>query len=149
VGPIGGAFDLDGIHIWNGNQSYDLAHIQRGVNEFVLSVSIDGGASYTNVSTYNLAISPYPPAAANSAQTFDLTGRNGITYVFVLANGLNAGREVAVVSWSGNTITVAEDIESDVTWDGDYEVRTPTPAETEWIDTAPPAAKAFYRVGRR
>lgn len=30
-----------------------------------------------------------------------------------------------------------------------YKLRTLPPTETEWIDTAAPAGKAFYRVGRK
>lgn len=264
---LGGAFDLAGIHIWNGNQGrVGQDNTGRGVNEFVLSVSSDG-TSYTTVGTYNLTRSPFVNNNVGpvSAQNFDLTGHNGVThvrirvnsvhdlannpyanlsevmftanivpgvfylsrfvvaggkvtlafpsepgqvfdvyrsvdlasgfdtplvagipaaaatvpaagvidvwgggftlgdtlknfdtaltsgltYVFVPTNGVNSGREIAVVSWSGNTITLAENLETDLTWNGGYQVRTPAPTETEWIDTAPPAGKAFYKVGRR
>jgi len=263
---LGGTFDLLGIHIWNGNQTFDLAHIRRGVNEFQLSVSTDGGTSYTNLGNYKLTVSTLP-AQPVSAQNFDLTGQNNVThvkirvlsthnspsgggdyaalsevmftavqvpeilqlnrveveddrvtlafpsqpgqvfdiyrsldleagfespllanlpaaggtvavegiindftggltlgdsevdfsniltagtsYVFIPADGLNSGREVAVVSWKGNTVTVAEDIESDITWTGGYRIQTPAKTETEWVDTDPPAGKAFYKVSRR
>lgn len=73
----------------------------------------------------------------------------GKKYVFVPSNGLSLGREIAVVSWSGNAVTLAQDISADLTWNGDYKLRTLPPTETEWIDTAPPAGRAFYRVGRK
>jgi hypothetical protein len=261
-----GSFDLLGIHIWNGNQPVDLAHIRRGVNEFELSVSTNGGSSYSSLGTRRLSVSTLP-AQAVSAQNFDLTGQKGVThvkirvlsthnspggggdyaelaevmftavtvpqvlklnrfevtndrvtlafpskagqifdiyrsvdlqsgfstplranlpaaggvfavegiiedftggltlgdaevnftkilaagttYVFVPADGLNSGREVAVVSWSGNTVTVGADIESDITWTGGYRIQTPSQPETEWIDLNPPAGKAFYKVNLR
>lgn len=263
---LGGSFDLKGIHIWNGNQALDTAHIRRGVNSFQLSVSKDGGTTYSPVGTYTLTVSPLPGTQI-SAQNFDLTGQigvthvklrvlsthnspagggdyaslsevmftavqvpeilslneflvesdkvtlafpsvpgqvfdifrttdlaagfgealapavpaaaattaidsvidgfnsgltlvdssvnfsnlltPGITYVFVPGNGASAGKEIAVVSWSGSTITVAEDIAADLTWSGPYRVTRPAPAETRWSDTSPPAGRAFYQVRRR
>jgi len=77
---LGGAFDLAGIHIWNGNQALNLAHIRRGVRDFQLSVSTNGGSSYTLVGSYQLAVSPLPGTQI-SAQNFDLSGQNGVTHV--------------------------------------------------------------------
>lgn len=263
---LGGTFNLSGIHIWNGNQALDLSHIQRGVNEFELSVSTDGGTKYTSIGNHKLTVSPLP-AQPVSAQNFNLTGQDGVThvkirvlsthnsplgggdyaslsevmftavsvpeifylnrfelhdgrvtlafpsqpgevfeihrsvnllegfqsplvanlpaaggillvesmisdfsggltlgdfevdfsnvltagttYVFIPANGVNEGREVPVVSWANNTVTIAEDIESDNTWTGGYRIQTPAAIETEWIDTDPPANRAFYRVSRK
>jgi hypothetical protein len=263
---LGGTFDLTGIHIWNGNQALDTAHIRRGVNRFQLSVSKDGGTTYSPVGTYNLVVSPMPGTQV-SAQNFDLTGQNGVThvrlrvlsthnspagggdyaslaevmftavlvpevltlneflvepgkvtlaipstpgqvfdifrttnlgvgfgpplapgvpaasgstavesvvddfsggvtvvdtsvnfsslltagvqYAFIRTNGDNAGKEVAVVSWSGSTITLAENVGADLSWSGPYRIGVPAPAETRWVDTDPPADRAFYKVERR
>jgi hypothetical protein len=71
------------------------------------------------------------------------------SYLFVPTNGANEGREIAVVDWSGNIITLAEDLASDLTWSGPYEIKTPVPTETEWIDNARLQGKAFYKIGRR
>lgn len=263
---LGGSFDLAGMHIWNGDQALNLAHIQRGVNTFELFVSTNGGTSYTKVGNYNLTVSPLPGIRV-SAQNFDLTGKNGVThvrirvlsthnspsgggdyaelsevmftavaapevlkitrfevgagratlaftskpgqvfdifrspdlvtgfgtplvadlpadsgkvavtsliddfsghltlgdssvnfttvlttgasYVFVPGDGKNTGKEVPVVSWAGNTVTIAENIESDTSWTGIYQIKTLAKAETEWVDPNPPAGKAFYKVYRK
>lgn len=180
---LGGAFDLKGIHSWNGNQALNLAHIRRGVNSFELSVSKDGGTSYALLGTYNLTVSPLPGTQI-SAQSFDLTGQDGVTHVkmrvlsthnspggggdyaslsevmltaFLVPDVLKLTRfEVgdgkvtlawpSVVSWTGNTVTLAEDLASDLSWSGGYKIQTPVEPETVWIDTAPPAGKAFYKV---
>jgi hypothetical protein len=263
---LGGTFDLEELYIWNGNQALDLAHIQRGVCDFELYVSTDGGTNYQSLGNYKLSCSTLP-AAPITAQRFDLSGQNGVThvkfriisthnspagggdyaglsevmftavqapsalelsrfevdadsvtlafpsqagqlfdiyrstnltegfgmplvaglpaaggwlmtesiiedfsgglvlgdsrvpfseilipgtsYVFIPADGLNAGREVAIVSWTENTVTLAEDIESDISWKGGYRIQTPTELETEWVDTDPPEGRAFYKVTRR
>jgi opacity protein-like surface antigen len=88
---LGGVYDLVGIHIWNGNQPVNAAHIGRGVNEFVLSLSTNGGVSYTVVGTYHLAVSAYPPAQVNYAQSFALD-HAGVTHVQLRVNSThNAG----------------------------------------------------------
>jgi hypothetical protein len=259
---LGGSFDLEEMHVWNGNQALNADHIQRGVKDFELSVSTNGGTSFTVLGNRVLAVSPLP-AQPVAAQVFDLRGRNGVThvkirvlsnhhpgnddysslsevmftaveapfqltrfelgqetvtlafpseagqvfdihrsvdlaagfgpphvaglvaatgntvvdsviddfaggltlgdskvdfgtvlssgvtYVFVPGNGQNAGREIAVQAWSGNTVTVAENIGADLTWTGAYKIRTAAPVETEWVDTSPPAGRAFYQVRRR
>lgn len=58
------------------------------------------------------------------------------------------GREVKVVLWAGDAITLAEDIESDGTWTGLYAIKTSFSQETEWVDNAPLPGRAFYRVRR-
>lgn len=86
----------------------------------------------------------------DSAVDFQALLSVGVSYVLVPLNGVNVGREIPVVSWTNDTITLTEDIQTDLTWNGFYKVRTPLPTETVWIDTALPAGgKAFYRVGRR
>ena len=84
----------------------------------------------------------------DSMVDFDEALTAGANYFFIPDDGLNAGREIEVVSWSGSKITLAENIESDLTWSGFYMVRGSIPSETEWVDTAPPAGKAFYQVRR-
>lgn len=74
---------------------------------------------------------------------------SGQPYEFVPLNGVNAGQGFAVISWSGSSLTVGQDLSADLTWNGDYQVRTPAPTETEWIDSTPPAGKAFYRAERK
>jgi hypothetical protein len=259
---LGGSFDLEGMHVWNGNQALNTDHIQRGVKDFELSVSTNGGTSFTVLGNRTLVVSPLP-AQPVAAQVFDLSGRNGVTHVkirvlsnhhpgnndysslsevmftaaeapfqltrfelgqgtvtlafpsepgqvfdiyrsadlaagfgtprvegllgaigntvvdsvidgfgggltlgdsrvnfgtvltsgvtyfLIPGNGQNAGREIAVQSWSGNTVTVTSNIGSDLTWTGAYKIRTATPVETEWVDTNPLAGRAFYRVRRR
>ena len=261
---LGGAFDLEGMHIWNGNQALNAAHIQRGVKDFQLLISTDGGGNFTLLGTYSLTVSPLP-AQAISAQNFDLRGRNGVThvrirvlsnhhpsnddysslsevmftaasapetfkltrfergagkvtlafpsqagqvfdiyrttdlvtgfgtplvagvaaaegntvvdsviddfsggvtlgdstvnfstlltagtpYVFILDDGGDSGRQVAVVSWSGSTVTLAENVAGDLSWSGPYRIQSAAPAETEWVDTNPPGGRAFYQVRRR
>jgi len=76
---LGEAYNLGGIYIWNGNQAFDASHIQRGVNQFEFHISTDGGASYSLSKTFTLAVSPLPGSAI-SAQSFDLSGLNGVTH---------------------------------------------------------------------
>jgi hypothetical protein len=83
---LGGAFNLAGIHIWNGNQvvggtvTNQQSHIRRGVHTFQLSVSTNGGANYTLLGSYQLAVSPLPGTPI-SAQNIDLAGQTGVTHV--------------------------------------------------------------------
>jgi hypothetical protein len=85
----------------------------------------------------------------DSLTDFDTVLTSGTSYFFIRSDGANAGTQTAIVSWSGNTVTLAEDISSDSTWTGPYTIETLAPDETSWTDTSLPAGgKAFYRVGR-
>ncbi len=77
---------------------------------------------------------------------FDLILTSGVAYVFIPGSGASAGQSIPVLSWSGPTVTIAQDISEDLEWTGDYTIRTTVPAETKWVDTAPPPAKAFYKA---
>lgn len=73
---LGDAFDLEDVHIWNMNQT-NLT--DRGVQEFDLLVSTDGVDFTPALSSQTLSESPGGTNVA--AQTFDLTGNNGVTHV--------------------------------------------------------------------
>jgi hypothetical protein len=88
---LGGAFDLDAVHIWNGNQGRaGQDNTGRGVKSFTLSVSTDG-TSFSNVLTSDLTRSPYVSGNVGpiSAQHFSLTGRNGIKVVKIRVNSIH------------------------------------------------------------
>lgn len=260
---LGGAFDLDAIHIWNGNQGRaGEDNTGRGVKSFTLSVSTDG-TGFTDVLTSELARSPFVNNNVGpvSAQHFSLVGRNGVkvvklrvnsihdpgnpyanlsevmftavdkftpvqirgitvgqgtvtlaipstpgqkfaifrstdlatgfdvplvkgiaaatdslvrtgsitdfstgatlgdntanfdalltagvSYVFIPGSGASTGQSIPVLSWSGETVTIARDITADLDWTGNYTIRTTVPTETKWVDTAPPPGKAFYKA---
>jgi hypothetical protein len=76
---LGDAYHLSGIHIWNGNQALNADHIKRGVYQFQFYVSTDGGANYSMVDTFELAVSPLPGGPI-AAQSFDLGGIEGVTH---------------------------------------------------------------------
>jgi len=59
------------------------------------------------------------------SRNFDtlLTGPPG-DYKFEPLNGLSAGAQIEILSWSGTSIVVADDIGPDTTWLGDYRINT-------------------------
>ena len=260
---LGGAFDLDAIHIWNGNQGRaGQDNTGRGVKSFTISVSTDG-TNFTDALTAELTRSPYVNGNAGpvNAQHFSLAGHKGInavklrvnsihdpanpypnlsevmftavdkftpvqirrirtgpgtvtltipsapgqrfaiyrsndlttgfdaplvrdiaaatdtlartgtitdfslgqtlgdnaanfdtiltqgvSYVFLPGSGASAGQSIPVLSWSGDTVTIGQDISGDLEWSGNYTIRTAVPTETQWTDTAPPAGKGFYKA---
>lgn len=73
---LGGTFSLNAIHIWNGNQTNLTS---RGVKQFDILVSTDG-VNFTEVRSDQI-LTQSPNNTFISAQTFDLTGNNGITHV--------------------------------------------------------------------
>jgi len=77
---------------------------------------------------------------------FDALLSAGVSYLFIPGSGASAGQSIPVLSWSGETVTIARDISADLDWTGNYTIRTTVPAETKWVDTAPPPGKAFYRA---
>ncbi|MEJ6578921.1 MAG: DUF642 domain-containing protein [Akkermansiaceae bacterium] len=80
---------------------------------------------------------------------FDTALTSDTSYVFIRSDGTFAGTQTAIVSWSGNTVTLAEDISTDLSWSGPYTIQTLGPDETSWTDTSLPAGgKAFFRVKR-
>lgn len=81
----------------------------------------------------------------NSAD-FDTVLTTGVSYVFIPGSGASAGQSIPVLSWAGETVTIAQDISADLDWTGNYTIRTTVPAETKWVDTAPPSIRAFYKA---
>lgn len=95
---------------------------------------------------------PAPGGTAFTDSTIDFTAilTAGEDYAFTPANGDSVGGiPVAVVSWTGNTITLAAPVGDDFTWTGPYTV-APGAETTSYLDAAlPPGGKAFYRIFRK
>ena len=72
---LGGSFNLDAIHIWNGNQTNLTS---RGVQQFDILVSTDG-VDFTEVLS-DAILTQSPNNTYISAQHFSLTGNNNITH---------------------------------------------------------------------
>ena len=86
---LGGSYDLENIYIWQANQT---GLKNRGVNQFDLFYSTDGGTNYTAwTQNLNLAISPNTAAAdLISAQSFAF-GVSGVTNVRIEIDSAHSG----------------------------------------------------------
>lgn len=77
---LGGTFEMDGIHIWNGNQwSPTLNLTARGVQQFDVLVSTDG-TNFTEVLS-NQLLTKSPGNQYIPSQSFSLAGNSGVTHV--------------------------------------------------------------------
>jgi hypothetical protein len=77
---LGGSFEMDAIHIWNGNQwSPTLNLTARGVQQFDVLVSSDG-TNFTEVLT-DQVLTKSPGNQFVAAQSFSLAGNSGVTHV--------------------------------------------------------------------
>ncbi len=80
---------------------------------------------------------------------FDTALTGGTSYVFIPGDGSIAGLPSEVISWSGTSITIADDYGAEVSWSGPYTIET-FADETTWVDSAlPPGGRAFYQVERK
>ena len=110
---LGGAFDLDGIHIWNGNQGrFAQDNTGRGVKSFTVSVSTNG-TDFTAVLTNELTRSPFVNNNVGpiNAQSFSLQGQTGITHVRLRVNSIHdPGNPYAALSEVMFTYVVDPDL---------------------------------------
>jgi hypothetical protein len=80
---------------------------------------------------------------------FDTTLAAGTGYLFIPGDGNIANTPSAVLSWSGNKITIASDYGNNFSWTGPYTIAT-SDDKTTWIDDDLPAGgRAFYQVERK
>jgi hypothetical protein len=86
---------------------------------------------------------------ADNGADFDALLTPGTSYHFIPGSGASAGETIPVLSWSGQTVTIARDISADLDWTGNYTIRTAVPAETRWVDSSPPPGRAFYKAARQ
>lgn len=87
---LGGAYDLTGAFIWQMNQNFNFATLARGVDEFEILVSTDGGSNFASVGTFNLDIPSNTAVEPVQVKSFASTAF-GVTHVQFNINSALSG----------------------------------------------------------
>jgi hypothetical protein len=68
---LGGTFSLNGLRLWNYAESYaGVTYNNRGVKDFTLSFSTDGGTTFSNAQNFTAAIGGTLSGNRSAAQAF-------------------------------------------------------------------------------
>ena len=68
---LGGTFSLNGLRLWNYAESYSgVTYNNRGVKDFTLSFSTDGGITFSNAQNFTAAIGGTLSGNRSAAQAF-------------------------------------------------------------------------------
>jgi len=110
---LGGTYNIETVNLWNyGERWQGVYYNDRGVQDFRLEFSTDGGATYGNP---ELLIASKAPEGATSGQvfydgeTFDITDQAGVTHVkFIAISNYGGGyKGFSEINFTG-TVVVPE-----------------------------------------